>query len=143
MSLILILIGIVLIVRLAIFFKNKGKKANSTKAAAVKPRKKFTGWRGQLFTVIIFTKLSTKRFFRDKMALFFGILFPLIFLFVFGGVSKGSNSSVSLNVAVINESHSSFAKQFVSETNHSKLFTVNKSLTTLAKAEDKMNKSQI
>jgi hypothetical protein len=38
-----------------------------------------------MYTVWVFTRLNTKRFFRDRLAIFFGILFPLIFLFVFGG----------------------------------------------------------
>ena len=33
-----------------------------------------------IFTIYIFVKLSTKRFFRDRLAIFFGILFPSIVL---------------------------------------------------------------
>lgn len=96
----------------------------------------------QLSTVAVFTKLSTKRFFRDRLALFFGILFPLIFLFVFGGLNSG-NSNVTFKVAIINQSDTSFAKTYVNQLNHNKTFEVNKDLTTLADAKDKMSKSQI
>jgi len=97
----------------------------------------------KLFTVYVFSKLSTRRFFRDRLALFFGILFPLIFLFVFGSISKGSNGGVSFNVALINNSKSEFAKQFVTQLQHSKLFKIDKKLTSLSEANDKMSKSQI
>ena len=65
-----------------------------------------------IYTVATFVRINTRRFFRDKTALFFTIGFPLIFLFVFGGLNSGSNN-VSLHVAVINQSDSKFAKQFV------------------------------
>jgi ABC-2 type transport system permease protein len=98
--------------------------------------------RKKLWTVAVFTKLSTRRFFRDRLALFFTILFPLIFLFVFGSLSKG-NGNVTFNVAVINESNSSFATTFVKQIDSNSTFKVDKSITTLAEAKDKMGKSQI
>jgi len=95
----------------------------------------------QLFTVLVFTKLSTRRFFRDSLALFFGILFPLIFLFVFGALS--GNNNVSFNVAVINESHSPFANSFVTQIKHQKTFKIDKNATTLALAKEKASRGQI
>jgi hypothetical protein len=51
--------------------------------------------KGQFYTVIAFARLNTKRFFRDKLAIFFAVLFPLIFLFVFGGIfSKNNNTNL-------------------------------------------------
>jgi ABC-2 type transport system permease protein len=67
-----------------------------------------------LYTILTFAKISTKRYFRDKTALFFTVLFPLIFLFVFGSFSKGGND-ISFHVAVINQSSSEFSKKFVGE----------------------------
>jgi ABC-2 type transport system permease protein len=96
----------------------------------------------QLRTVVVFTKLSTKRFFRDRLAQFFGILFPLIFLFVFGSFSSGNNN-VSFNVALLNQSHSSFAKSLASQIKRSHTFKVDSSVTTLSAAKAKMSKSQI
>ena len=96
----------------------------------------------KLRTVLVFTKLSTRRFFRDRLAIFFSILFPLIFLFVFGSISKG-NGSPSFNVALFNESKTPFSRQFAGEIEKSKVFKVNKTVTTLAEAKDKMSKSQI
>ncbi|HEX4774247.1 MAG TPA: ABC transporter permease [Candidatus Saccharimonadales bacterium] len=97
--------------------------------------------RQQLRTVIVFTKLSTRRFFRDRLAQFFAILFPLIFLFVFGSLNKGGN--ISFNVALINQSHSAFSNSYAGQLEAGKTFKINKSITTFAQAKDKMSKSQI
>ena len=99
-------------------------------------------WKKTWFTVYVFSRLNTKRFFRDRLALFFGILFPLIFLFVFGSISSGGGGT-SFKVAVINESSSAFSKQYVSELQANKVLKVNKDITTLDAAKDKMNKSQL
>jgi ABC-2 type transport system permease protein len=96
----------------------------------------------QLRTVLIFTKLSTKRFFRDRLAQFFSILFPLIFLFVFGSLNSGSGN-VSFSVAVINNSKSAFANSFENSLEKSKTYKVDSSLTTVSAAESKMSKNQL
>lgn len=96
----------------------------------------------QLRTVLIFTKLSTRRFFRDRLAQFFTVLFPLIFLFVFGSLTKGGGN-VSFNVAIINQSKTAVAVSLVKQTEASNTFKVNKSLTTLSAAEDSLSKSQV
>ena len=97
----------------------------------------------QLRTVMVFTKLSTRRFFRDRLAQFFGVLFPLIFLFVFGSLGSSNNGNVSFKVALLNQSKASFAKTFTSQIENSKTFKVDKTITTLSAAENKMSKSQI
>ena len=96
----------------------------------------------QLRTVIIFTKLGTRRFFRDRLAQFFGILFPLIFLFVFGSLNSG-NKNITFHVALLNQSQTSFATNFGHKIEGSSTFKVDKTITTLAIAKDKMSKSQI
>lgn len=97
----------------------------------------------QLRTVLVFTKLSTRRFFRDRLAQFFGVLFPLIFLFVFGSLSSGNSGNVSFKAALLNQSKTSFAKTFAGQIENSKTFKIDKSATSLSAAEDKMSKSQI
>ncbi|HSW85312.1 MAG TPA: ABC transporter permease [Candidatus Saccharimonadales bacterium] len=96
----------------------------------------------QFRTVLVFTKLSTRRFFRDRLAQFFAILFPLIFLFVFGALNSGSGN-VSFKVALLNQSKSPFATTFTKQIEASKVFKVDKTLTTLSAAKDKISKSQI
>lgn len=94
------------------------------------------------YTVYVFSRLNTRRFFRDRLAIFFGIMFPLIFLFVFGSISKGGNTT-SFNVAIVNQSHSAFAGQYAHQLRSSKVFKVDKVISTLPAAKDKMSKSQI
>jgi ABC-2 type transport system permease protein len=95
-----------------------------------------------LYTVFILFKINTRRFFRDKLAIFFTIGFPLIFLFVFGGLNSG-NSDVSFNVAMINQSDSSFANEFVKQSTDSKVLKVNQEVTTLSEAKERMSRSEI
>lgn len=68
---------------------------------------KSTYWQG----IFGFAKAGFRRFFRDKTALFFTFLFPLIFLFIFGSIFN--NKTFSLKVALINHSETEFAKKFV------------------------------
>ena len=98
--------------------------------------------RRSLFTVWVFVRINTKRFFRDRMALFFTLVFPLIFLFVFGSLNSGSGD-VSFNVAVINHSDSQFAKDFVAQSADNKILKVNKEVTTLDEAKEKMSRSEL
>jgi len=95
-----------------------------------------------LFTVMTFVKINTRRFFRDRLALFFSIVFPVIFLFVFGSLNSGS-SDVSFRVAVLNQSSSSFAKTFVDNAKKSDIFKISSDVTTMDKAKDLMDKSQL
>jgi ABC-2 type transport system permease protein len=95
-----------------------------------------------MYTVGTFVKINTRRFFRDKLAIFFTIGFPLIFLFVFGGLNSGSQD-LNFDVALVNESQSSFAKEFVEKTESSDVLKVKKDVTTVEAAKDKMSRSEI
>jgi ABC-2 type transport system permease protein len=95
-----------------------------------------------LFTVWVFTRLNTRRFFRDRLAIFFGILFPLIFLFVFGGISGGSGAP-TFHVAVVNHSSSAFAKDFTKQLAKSDVIKLENKVTTQAEATDLMGKGQL
>jgi len=97
-----------------------------------------TTWQRRLYTVFAFAKLNTRRYFRDRTAIFFTIAFPLIFLFIFGGLF-GKNTSVNFKVAVINQSQSAFSKQFVADLGKNKVFKVSSDVTTLDQARDQMN----
>ena len=93
-----------------------------------------------LYTVYIFAKLNTKRFFRDRLALFFGILFPVIFLFIFGSMSRGEGSS--FNVAIFNQSETSFSKSFVQDLQKQK-FVKEKDAVNLEDAKVKMGRGEL
>ena len=94
------------------------------------------------FTVLTFVRINTKRFFRDKTAIFFTIGFPLIFLFVFGSLNGGS-SSVSFNVALINNGDSAFAKDFAKNLRDSDTIKVDQEVTLLEDATEKMSRSEL
>ena len=94
------------------------------------------------FTVYVFVKLSTRRFFRDRLALFFTIIFPLIFLFVFGGIF-GKDNAPSFKIALLNDSKSSFAAQYVDAIKSSNLFKIDATITTINAANEKMKRSEI
>lgn len=95
------------------------------------------------YTVYVFSVLNTKRFFRDRMALFFGILFPLIFLAVFGGIFGGKSNKINFNVGVINQGNSALAQQIDGQIKDSKIFKVDTTVTTEKEAHDKMTRSQL
>jgi ABC-2 type transport system permease protein len=95
-----------------------------------------------LYTIITMAKINTRRVFRDKVALFFTIGFPLIFLFVFGGLNSGG-SDISFNVAVINESDSSFAKEFAEDATKNNVLSVDPEISTLDQAKEKMSRSEL
>jgi ABC-2 type transport system permease protein len=92
-------------------------------------------------TVLRFARLLTKAFFRDRTALFFTFVFPLIFLFVFGSLNRSDNG-VSFDIALINESQSQFATEFVRQTRESDLVEV-KEVSSLENAKERMSRSEI
>jgi ABC-2 type transport system permease protein len=92
--------------------------------------------------VTTFAKMSIRRSFRDKTAVFFIFLFPLIFLFIFGGIF-GKNSSVTFHIALINQSDSSFAHQFVNQAKQDKAFKIDSSASSLDLAKEKMSRGQL
>ena len=96
-----------------------------------------------LLPVKVFSKIAIRRTFRDKTALFFTFAFPLIFLFVFGGIFGKSSGGTSFKVAVINESKSPYASQIVEQINGNKLYKVSAGTSTLDAAKDKMNRGQL
>lgn len=95
-----------------------------------------------ILPVTTFARISTKRAFRDKTAIFFIFLFPLIFLFVFGSIF-GKDNDTSFRVAFINQSDSQFAKQFTEEAAKQKVLKIDQEATTLDTAKEKMNRGQL
>jgi len=96
----------------------------------------------KLQTVVTFVKINTRRFFRDKAAIFWTVAFPLVFLFIFGGLF-GKNNETSFRVAIVNQSDSSFAKQFVDQAKQNKLFKIDNGIKNIDDANDKMSHSQL
>lgn len=119
--------------------KSKAKKAGATTSHHKKP---LQPWQKKWYTVWVFFAINIRRLFRDRLALFFTFLFPLIFLFVFGSLNSG-NKSVSFSVAIINESHSAFSQQFISQLEQQKTFKVDKSISTFDAANAKMSRGEL
>jgi ABC-2 type transport system permease protein len=97
--------------------------------------------RKQFFTVWVFFVTNFKRLFRDKTALFFTFLFPMIFLFVFGFLNR--NSGVSFRVAFINQSDQPVARQFADGLAKQEVLKIDTESTTLEKAKLKMTRGQL
>ena len=94
-----------------------------------------------LRSVLIYALTQIRRSFRDRTALFFTVLFPLIFLLIFGFIyGGGSSSSVTLNVALINRSKTQMAQEFVKQIKDRKDNTFKViAVTGLSDAKTKMN----
>lgn len=81
------------------------------------------------------------RFLRDKVALFFTFLFPLIFLFVFGTIF--GNSDPSFKIALFNNSDSSFARGFVESAQDDEAFNISDDIANLDDAKERMSRGEI
>jgi ABC-2 type transport system permease protein len=95
----------------------------------------------KLFTVWVFYTTNLRRLFRDKTALFFTFLFPLIFLFVFGGIS--GNGGTKFNVAVISETNNQYYQDFVSAANKDGVLKIDEDVKTLDIAKQRMSRGQL
>ena len=93
-------------------------------------------------TVLTFARLNTKRFFRDKLAIFFTVVFPLVFLLIFGLMYKG-NANISFKVVVVNESSSVYSENFVEQLNKNNIFKVDKNIISLDGAQEKMMRGEL
>lgn len=98
--------------------------------------------RRSLLPVTTYVKIDVKRLFRDKVAIFFVFLFPLIFLFVFGSIFRG-DSDVSFRVALLNESKTEFSQKFSDQIKDNDIFKVDEEVKNFDQAEEKMNRGQI
>ncbi len=96
----------------------------------------------KLLPVFTFAKIGIRRAFRDKTAIFFVFLFPLIFLVIFGTIF-GKNGGVSFKVAIIDNAQTSFSKQFVNDLEKNKIFKVDTKATTEEAAQEKMKRGQL
>lgn len=95
-----------------------------------------------LLPITTFARIDIKRLFRDKVAIFFVFVFPLIFLLIFGTIFSGNNN-VSFRVALLNESKSEFAGKFSDQIKNNKIFKVDDKITSLDAAKEKMNRGQL
>lgn len=93
-------------------------------------------------TIWVLGQSFTKQFFRDKTALFFVLLFPLLFLLVFGALNKGEKD-INFDIVLINKSNTAFAKEFEAQTKKNKLFKINDHTAGLDDAKERMGRGEI
>ncbi|MEX2014622.1 MAG: ABC transporter permease [Candidatus Saccharimonadales bacterium] len=95
-----------------------------------------------LLPIITFIPMDIKRLFRDKVAIFFVFVFPLIFLLIFGSIF-GGNDEISFRVGLVNQSDSEFSGKFAGQIKANKVFNVDKEVANLDDAREKMNRGQL
>ena len=95
-----------------------------------------------MLPVTTFVPIDVKRLFRDKVGIFFVFIFPLVFLLVFGTIFGGDNN-VSFKVALLNNSNSEFATNFVEQAKQGDLLDVDQEVTTLDAAKEKMSRGEL
>ncbi len=95
-----------------------------------------------IYTIYTFARIDILRAFRDKVALFFIFVFPLIFLFVFGGIF-GKSSEISFNVALISSADNQFTTNFVKQMKKDDLIKVSSEIKNTDDAKEKMKRGEI
>ncbi len=95
-----------------------------------------------LRTIWTFATIDIKRSFRDLVAVFFIFIFPLIFLFVFGGIFGKSNET-NFRVVVLNNANNSFTKSFIKEMKKEKFLEIKNDIKTLNDAKEKMKRGEL
>ncbi len=98
--------------------------------------------RKKFLPVTTFVPIDVRRLFRDKVAIFFVFVFPLVFLLIFGFIFRGADD-VSFKIALLNNSNSAFSKNFVDEIKKNKVFEVDSDIATFDQAKEKMNRSEL
>lgn len=98
--------------------------------------------RKKLLPITTYVRIDVKRLFRDKLAIFFVFIFPLIFLLIFGSIFSGDND-VSFRIGLLNQSQSDFAGQFVGQMKENDVFKIDQEITNLDEAKEKMNRGQL
>lgn len=98
--------------------------------------------RTSFLPITTFVRIDVKRLFRDKVAIFFVFIFPLIFLVIFGSIF-GGDSDVSFRVGLLNQSSSEFSKEFSNQIKDNEVLDVDEEVITLDTAKEKMNRGQL
>lgn len=94
-----------------------------------------------LQTVLSLVRAFTKRYFRDKVALFFTFAFPLIFLLIFGTIFGGSEGP-NFKVAVINKANNQFSTNFVETAKQGGIFKFTE-VSTFDEAKEKVGRGEL
>ncbi len=96
----------------------------------------------EFYTIWTFARIETLKSFRDKVGLFFTFVFPLIFLFVFGGIFGGKNEP-SFKVALLDNANTKFSQEYVTKLKDDKSLKVDNEATNIDLANEKMNRGEV
>ena len=111
-------------------------------------------FRKKLVPIATYARIDVKRLFRDKVAIFFVFIFPLIFLIIFGSIFNG-DGDVSFRVAVIDKAQTEVSQEFVKnvfpseevkkqdEEKAKSPFKVDEEAVTEEQAKEKMKRGQL
>ena len=91
--------------------------------------------------ILALYKALTIRFFRDKTALFFTVVLPVLFLLVFGGIF-GSEDNFKPRIIFVNNSSSEFATNFVQQAKDNPIFDVQDDPGELQRSEQ-LSRSEV
>lgn len=105
-----------------------------------------------LKAILPLTLASIKMYFRDKTAVFFTFVFPIIFLLVFGFIN--SSGSLTLDVAYFNALNTEASKAFdaefqnlvideEAEDNEGKIFRIDEEIASVDEAKVKLSESDL
>lgn len=98
--------------------------------------------RKNFLPITTFVRIDVRRLFRDKVAIFFVFVFPLIFLLIFGTIFRG-DSDVSFKVALLNRSNSEFTTKFLEEAKNNKVLKIDDEVSNMDQAREKMNRGEL
>lgn len=98
--------------------------------------------RKKFLPITTFVPIDVRRLFRDKVAIFFVFVFPLMFLLIFGFIFRGTDD-ISFKVALLNNSDTEFATKFVEEAKKNKVLEIDEDIKTMSQAKEKMNRSEL
>lgn len=94
------------------------------------------------YTVYTFSVINTKRFFRDRLAMFFTIAFPLVFLLVMGGIFTGG-SDASFDVVLVKQSDAPIAQEFLTDVKASGMVKIDHRVKTLEVAKKEIQQGSL
>jgi ABC-2 type transport system permease protein len=137
----LILIAVIAIVVIRIIMRRTSLLSRRTSPKTTMPHQPLSPLQRQFFTVFTFAKISVRRYFRDRVAIFFTVAFPLIFLLVFG--FTGRNNDVTFHIGLLDKSGNSFSQKFVKSLRSQKTYKIDNSITNLSQAKLKMSRSEV
>lgn len=94
-------------------------------------------------TTLLYARMQLFRVFRDPVTLIVLFTIPLLLLLLFGAFVGGSNTDISLKVAVVNNSDRPFAEQFEKQLKNVDVFKQSDEKLSLEQAQQKLKENEL